>query len=51
MTNEEFKQLVAEMRAAQKKYFENGRYYSDLTEAKRLEKMVDSYLKPDLFSK
>jgi hypothetical protein len=61
MNLEDFVRLVADMRAAQKRYFRD-RDSSDLKESKRLEKLVDSairngvipsgsgYCQSDLFS-
>jgi hypothetical protein len=44
MNSPEFVMTVREMRAAQKRYFTEGRKQSDLIEAKRLEKVVDQAL-------
>lgn len=46
MTHDEFKALVAEMRHAQRRYF-NARTFENLEEAKRLERLVDEALKDD----
>ena len=43
-----FFDLVGQMRAAQKKYFTQGRLQSDLIESKELEKRVDQVLKDGL---
>ena len=52
MDYKEFVDLVGELRQAQRKYF-NTRSYSDLAEAKKLEKQVDDALEdinnPKLF--
>jgi predicted house-cleaning noncanonical NTP pyrophosphatase (MazG superfamily) len=49
MTFEEFRQLVAEMRRTQKRYFLH-RIASDLNQARKLEKQVDEELK-ELYAK
>ena len=41
MNAQEFVEKTGEMRAAQKRYFTEGRKQADLIEAKRLEKLVD----------
>lgn len=47
MKAQEFTDLVARMRAAQKAYFRT-RSYSDLDESKRLEREVDNALRASL---
>ena len=50
MNAPEFVTTVREMRAAQKRYFTEGRKQFDLIEAKRLEKIVDMALAEDVVS-
>lgn len=44
MSNAEFVDLVAAMRAAQDRFYRGGRTSDQLREAKRLEKQVDAAL-------
>ena len=45
MSVQDFITLVASLRRTQKAYFNNGRKYSDLIEARKLEQEVDQALK------
>lgn len=44
MTNRDFIELVASMRAAQKQYFQGSRSSDSLAKARKLEKAVDQFL-------